>query len=547
MRLARGGFVSLATTALLGALLPGRAFGITFSVFTDPHPIVTGGPVSIAYARNKFIGSVDVDGTRALYSVDLDGGNVALFAPNISLAPSPAREHYLAASLGLAGFPAGDIYVGEGSGVRHITNDGLHNDPFVRNLASSVRGIVFDDVGTFGNEMLVTTDGGQVYRVNSAGQATLLASMGEDTAALDIAPLGANFGGLDGQLFVGSEGSGAIRAVRWDGVVTVLPIVVPDGLEALAFVPLELGVSGNPLEGFYGPQYPETVLKAAPSEFAGIHGQLIATSEYDETPITLIHWDGSQFVASDFGQFPPHPEDALFVTEPAVVNRPPDCTSVRAQMLLADPPAHQMEKVTLVGGTDPDGDAVTIEITGIEQDEPTSSAEAEDRCPDAILDGGEVAHVRWERSNGGDGRTYRISYILRDSHGVGCPGSVLVCVPLTRGMPSVCALDGPAYNALGECGANATGDNPVPTVLALRSGAALPGRQQLEYDLPAAGPLTIQAFDVRGRLVRLVEEAERTAGRHVVDWNTNGLPRGVYYVRLETHGEVVMQSVRVLR
>lgn len=1106
MFLAKGSFISLATMALLYALLPARAFGITFTVFTDPHPVVGAGTVGFAYAGNKFVGSVDVDGTRALYSCNLEGGNVTLFAPTVSLAPSPAREHYVAASLGLGGFPAGDIYVGESRGIRHITNDGLHNDVFVSNLASNVRGIVFDDVGTFGNDMLVTADGGHVYRIKSDGQYSLLASVGEDTGALDIAPLGANFGGLDGQLFVGSEGSGAIRAIRADGFVTVLPVSIIEGLEALAFVPLDLGVSGNPVEGLYGPHYPQTVLKALPSEFAGFHGHLIATSEYDETPITKIHWDGAQFVGTFFGQWPPHAEDAIFVTEVAldphcgspectdlsptilslpplfadpgvlyqyqvraiepgssslryflpvkptgmaigptsgriqwtptvsqvgmhairvqvlddvgnaadqsfyvkvgqnhapriestpatsvasggqfeydalaidedggqlqwtmthyplgmtidstlgsvrwaptatdvgphpvsirvtdpqggydtqaflltvvaagqagtlpavapqlipanrvllspeapavtpsrsrdrvieapgsgtttsptdfvfivtgditahttdgiiqpttipiggagssfswsqtetqpsgtitaagtagnallqaqltanlnfspvigadsytshmvvqvyvkgrqkcfamqcstagslsithpqgcdntagpfgqaswngtmlgvldsctpdqsiplpdescavagiscctgvsfpgspgfeyslaatktydatvsqltvasltqavpiqvtlnadvtisadlrdcncsptnrppqlagngvtcggivevsagqpvsfsvtasdpdptdvvtltatgapagssitpplpvlgnpvssafswtpassdtglytlefqasdgcapealcevrvrvVANRPPDCTSVRAQMILTDPPAHQMEMVTLVGGADPDGDPFTIEIMEISQDEPTSTSETGDRCPDATLDGGNIAHVRWERSPAGDGRTYRISYSLRDSRGAVCPGSVLVCVPLTRGMPSVCALNGPAFNSLGACGLNTLVEKPAPTVLALRSGATSPGRQQLEYDLPSAGPVTIQAFDVRGRLVRLVEDRERNAGTHVVDWNTTGLPRGVYYLRLETPGEVVKQSIRVV-
>jgi hypothetical protein len=43
-------------------------------------------------------------------------------------------------------------------------------------------------------------------------QATLLASTGEDTEGLDIAPLTV-FGLFVGQLFVASEGSGLIRAI----------------------------------------------------------------------------------------------------------------------------------------------------------------------------------------------------------------------------------------------------------------------------------------------------------------------------------------------
>ena len=70
---------------------------------------------------------------------------------------------------------------GDGT-VNHVAN-GIAGS----NLASAVRGILFDSVGTFGNQMLVTTNGGQIYRVTSTGAATLLASTGVDTEGLDIA------------------------------------------------------------------------------------------------------------------------------------------------------------------------------------------------------------------------------------------------------------------------------------------------------------------------------------------------------------------------
>ncbi len=72
-------------------------------------------------------------------------------------------------------------------------------------------------------KQLVTTIGGQIYRVTSSGAATLLASTGEDTEGLDIAPLGV-FGPNAGQLFVASEGSGLIRAISPAGVITVTTI-----------------------------------------------------------------------------------------------------------------------------------------------------------------------------------------------------------------------------------------------------------------------------------------------------------------------------------
>jgi hypothetical protein len=44
-------------------------------------------------------------------------------------------------------------------------------------------------------------------------------------------------------------------------------------------LPLNLGVSGNPTEGFYVANYPVDVQKAAASEFAGLQGTAIVTSE----------------------------------------------------------------------------------------------------------------------------------------------------------------------------------------------------------------------------------------------------------------------------
>src|SRR5437867_2212437 len=180
----------LAVVGLCGlmSMLTESAESVTFTVFTDPHPVVSGGTIGFAYAGNKFVGSVEGDGPNLLYSTDLNGGSVALFAPSVSLDASPAGEHFVASSLGLGGFPSRDIYVAEGTGIRHITNDGTSDDVFVSGLASNVRGILFDAIGTFGHDMLVTTDAGHVYRIDSGGVATLLATIGPDTEGLDIAP-----------------------------------------------------------------------------------------------------------------------------------------------------------------------------------------------------------------------------------------------------------------------------------------------------------------------------------------------------------------------
>src|SRR5712692_2507479 len=162
------------SVASLGLTLPVNA-QIRLNVFVDPHPVVSGGTIGFAFAGNKFVGSAQGDGTGLLYQTDLNGANLKLFAPGVSV-PSGSidAEHFVASSLGFGGFPLRDIYVGAGTGVLHITNDGKHSNMLVTGLASPVRGMRFDAVGTFGHDLLVTTHGGEVYRVKSSGAATLL-------------------------------------------------------------------------------------------------------------------------------------------------------------------------------------------------------------------------------------------------------------------------------------------------------------------------------------------------------------------------------------
>lgn len=310
------------TTFLAG--VPATAGPIVFNIFTDPHtnPTFAGaGTIGFAYAGNKFVGSVQRDGTNVLYSTDLTGGNIQAFAPTVSLSGNPGSEHFVSSSLGLGGFPSRDIYVASANSIVHIANDGSSSNVFASGLVGSVRGITFDGAGTFGNDMLVTTNAGKVYRINSAGATTLLASTGEDTEGLDIAPAG--FGSFGGQLVVASEGSGLLRAIDSAGVITVVNPGNPiPGAEELGFVPLNLGASGNSLEGFYGANYTPNVIKANADQFTSYLGDAIVTGEFNHI-VTRVHFNGSTFVTSTVGNFPSQPEDGLFVTAKVINPGPP--------------------------------------------------------------------------------------------------------------------------------------------------------------------------------------------------------------------------------
>jgi choice-of-anchor C domain-containing protein len=97
-------------------------------------------------------------------------------------------------------------------------------------------------------------------------------------------------------------------------------------------------------------------------------------------------------------------------------------------------PNHKMVPITLSGGSDPDGDSLTLTVTKVEQDEPTNGLGDGDKSPDVTLS---PLQVRSERSGTGDGRVYEISYTLDDGNGGSCDGSITIGVPHSVKKPVV--------------------------------------------------------------------------------------------------------------
>jgi len=295
----------------------------TFVQQSDINTAVSPGanqPIGFAYAGNKFVGSVYPTNSQ-LYQTDLSGGSVSKFGSPI---PGGFDELYVSSSLGLGGFPTRDIYASAGpgnGGLYHFSNDGTSQGSFTVTGATSlnseyVKGIAFDPYGGYGFAMLVSTNEGNLYKVTSAGVATLLGTVpGAVLEGIDFAPAG--FGPIGGQAVVASESAGTLFAVSNIGVVTNLSTlgVSTPGAEEIGFVPLNLG-AGGPLEGFYGAAYPNGgVLKYDASQFAGMLGDAIVTNEVGGHEVYQVHWTGSSYSVTTIGVFPFQPEDGIFVTQ----------------------------------------------------------------------------------------------------------------------------------------------------------------------------------------------------------------------------------------
>ena len=130
-------------------------------------------------------------------------------------------------------------------------------------------------------------------------------------------------------------------------------------------------------------------------------------------------------------------------------NRPPDCSTVTPDRDSLRPPNHMLRPVTLRGGSDPDGDPVVLEITGVTQDEPVRGTH-DKKAPDArVTSSSEQVRLRAERDPHGDGRVYRLAFTVSDDQGAECEGIALVEVPRRPGRPAVDSSP-PAYDSFGR-------------------------------------------------------------------------------------------------
>jgi len=327
-------------TLVVGISTPAHA-SLNFSPFVAS----TGGsPIGFAYAGDKFVGSNYFN--NQLYQTDLTGANVANFGAALPLSSGSVGEIYVSSSLGLGGFGARDVFAGSQSygTVYKFKNDGTGQTAFVTGLDAGVRSIAFDPYGVYGHKMIVATMNGKIWAVDSTGSAMLLANTGEDTEGLSFAPQ--TFGSVPfGTLVVASEGSGNLRAVAPNGTLTTLLTVA--GAEMVSFVPLNLGISGNPLEGFYAANYSVNVIKSAASNFTSYLGHMIVTDEYSHK-VWDVSWDGSDYTSALIDYFPNQPEDGIFVTA-AILNPGCDATNSCGGNNVPEPTTLALIGLALVG------------------------------------------------------------------------------------------------------------------------------------------------------------------------------------------------------
>ena len=187
------------------------------------------------------------------------------------------------------------------------------------------------------------------------------------------------------------------------------------------------------------------------SDFLGALGTLYPTGQFGRR-LNLDNQADFVIEQVDKRTLVIHSDVQLHVDQVRVItkaNRPPVCSGTASPNLLW-PPNHKFRLITIGGVTDPDGDPVTVVITGVTQDEPLNAKGDGNTTPDAQNGPAtNQVYVRAERSGLNDGRVYRISYTGDDGHGGTCTGTSLVGVPHDQGGQPIPIDSGFIYNSFG--------------------------------------------------------------------------------------------------
>src|SRR5262245_25070340 len=189
-----------------------------------------------------------------------DLGAVSPFAPTF-----PGKgcvERYLDINPGLGQWTnkADFVYVTQGSQIFEITPNGALVTPFatIPSGVTTHTGITFDREGTFGHDMIVTDFTGNVFRVNSSGAVTLVATVGEPIEGPAVVPTG--FGPNGGEVWVAAESSGKVYAVGAGGTVTTITTEIrsAEHITVIPAAPSNLGASGG---AYFAADYPQRIIK----------------------------------------------------------------------------------------------------------------------------------------------------------------------------------------------------------------------------------------------------------------------------------------------
>jgi hypothetical protein len=269
-----------------GVASPIRFFGIS-TAFNSPIGIdyheSTGTVVmSVNYDRGGMplaLERVNADGTHESFSTLAGVTNEVKIATARSDNPG--------------GFETGSLYVGNGADgqIVRVSADGSTIDnPWVDlpgDGNGNMRGSLYvDRTGVWGGDLVVATDGGQLWRVTRDGVPTFVADVDVHLEGLVVVPdAPERYGPLAGKAVAGAENEGVVYAFSTMGTWETYNLGVR--VEDLDLV--------NPYENFFGVNYGTSrLIGAYARDFLCMAGDILLTQEGGSTvQLYRLRWDGA--------------------------------------------------------------------------------------------------------------------------------------------------------------------------------------------------------------------------------------------------------------
>ncbi len=206
---------------------------------------------------------------------------------------------------GLGGFNAGELFVGngvDGQIVRVSADGSTVTNPWV-DLPGTGNGLMrgslyVDRTGVFGGDLVVVTTDGEVWAIDSAGNAAMLADLPgvhlEGLVTVPDAP--ARYGPLAGAILAGSENEGVIYVIHLDGSVASIDVDVKvEDIEIIV-----------PYENFFGVNFgTSSILGATAADFLPIAGDILLTQEsVGAVGLYRLYFDGTSVRADELAAAP---------------------------------------------------------------------------------------------------------------------------------------------------------------------------------------------------------------------------------------------------
>jgi hypothetical protein len=386
---------------------------------------------TIAFSSSQFVGGENLNGT---WTIAPDGSGQSLLieeAFSAAWSADGSKLVYVRASN-----EQFDVYTSnaDGSGELRLTDD-AHNDS----------GPAWSPDGTRIAWASDRSGSVQIWTMRADGaDLRQLTSHPSDRAAFepDWSPAGdsiaywVRFGDDRSVRLVNADGSGD-RGVTAPGFDGTSPDWAPDG-SRLVFVSWEEHIGG----ALYTVRPDGTDQQRIPNlqgqSFGGADGMGIRSPAFSPDGTTLLYsyivcfigrcGEGIVIAPADGSEKRTLTAGVRFEGfgapdwQPLIPNHPPDCAGVGADPSSLWPPNKHLRAVSLSAATDPDGDAVTLRVTGVTHDEGGAAGWQAAASDDQV-------QVRAERDAKGDGRVYTIAFEATDEHGVSCAGETTVTVP----------------------------------------------------------------------------------------------------------------------